>query len=44
MVGLPSATAWVVFGFPIFWIAYTVIFMIVSRGWKKEAGDKEVEG
>jgi hypothetical protein len=36
MFGLPGATAWLVFGFPLFWLLYTVVFLIVSRNWKKE--------
>ena len=39
MVGLPVETALVVFGFPAFWIIYTVVFLYRSRDWKDDAGD-----
>ena len=35
MLGLPLETAAVVFGFPLFWVVYTVVFLVVSRGWKR---------
>ena len=37
MFGLPLETALLVFGFPVFWIIYTVIFLIVSRNWSKDS-------
>ena len=37
MFGLPAATALLVFGFPILWIAYTIGFLIVSRDWENDA-------
>jgi len=39
MFGLPFETALVVFGFPIFWVIYTAVFLYRSRGWKDDAGD-----
>jgi hypothetical protein len=36
MFGLPLGTTLLVFGFPIFWILYLIVFLYVSRGWGKE--------
>jgi hypothetical protein len=36
MFGLPTSTTLLVFGFPLFWIVYTIVFLIVSRGWSSE--------
>lgn len=41
MFGLPTTTALLVFGFPLFWILYTIVFLVVTREWDKEgAGDE----
>lgn len=41
MFGLPVETALLVFAFPVFWILYTIVFLIVSRNWKRdETGDR----
>lgn len=37
MFGLPIETALLVFGFPLFWILYTMVFMLVTRDWDKDA-------
>jgi len=37
MFGLPLSTTLLVFGFPAFWIAYTIGFLILSRGWVHES-------
>jgi hypothetical protein len=39
MFGLPFETALVVFGFPLFWIIYTAVFLYRSRDWKDDSGD-----
>ncbi len=41
MFGLPVETALLVFGFPVFWILYTIAFLALSKDWGKEdvAGD-----
>ena len=41
MFGLPAGTAFLVFGFPLIWIVYTIGFWIVSRDWdaEEQAGD-----
>ena len=33
MFGLPIETALLVFGFPAFWIAYTIVFLVRTRDW-----------
>ncbi len=33
MFGLPAATSWVLFGFPAFWVVYTIVFFVKSRNW-----------
>ncbi len=38
MFGLPLSTTLLVFGFPVFWIAYTIGFLIVSRDWVGDSG------
>ena len=40
--GLPLETSLLVFGFPLLWIIYTVIFLVRSRDWEKESADEEV--
>lgn len=39
MFGLPVETALIVFGFPVFWIAYTAVFLIRTRRWEAEERD-----
>ena len=43
MFGLPFSTTLLVFGFPVFWIAYTIAFLIVSRDWAEDSspGDED---
>ena len=36
MFGLPTTTALLVFGFPALWVAYTAVFLYLSRNWKKD--------
>ncbi len=33
MFELPLSTTLVILGFPLFWVAYTVIFLLVTRKW-----------
>jgi hypothetical protein len=35
MFGLPLETSIIVFGFPLFWIVYTIIFLHRSRDWEQ---------
>ncbi len=39
MFGLPAETALVVFGFPVFWIVYTLVFLRRTRHWEQEDND-----
>lgn len=41
MFNLPPFTTAVIMGVPAFWVLYTVGFMWISRGWKRE--DVEVD-
>ena len=41
MFGLPLSTTFLVFGFPLFWVAYTIGFLYVSRNWTDEAGGQD---
>jgi len=43
MFGLPGATAALVFGFPAFWLLYTLIFLWRTKDWSK-AWEKEDYG
>ena len=36
MFGLPIETTLLVFGFPLAWIVYTVVFMAVTRDWERD--------
>jgi hypothetical protein len=38
MFGLPIETVLLVFGFPVFWILYTIVFFVVTRDWGKDVG------
>ena len=42
MFGLPLETSLVVFGFPLFWIVYTIVFLLRSKGWE-DASDVDTE-
>ncbi len=37
MFGLPLRTTLLVCGFPVFWIAYTIGFLIISRNWSRDS-------
>ena len=40
MFGLPLETSVIVFGFPVFWIVYTIVFLIRTRDWeRRDDGD-----
>lgn len=41
MFGLPFETAALVFGFPLFWIGYTLVFLYRTRNWEKEEPDRD---
>ena len=42
MFELPLSTTLLVFGFPLFWIVYTLVFLYRTRDWKRE--EKRWEG
>ena len=37
MFELPLGTTLLVFGFPIFWIVYTLVFLVLTRDWRDES-------
>ena len=37
MFGLPWSTTFLVFGFPLLWILYTIGFLLLTRDW--DTGD-----
>jgi hypothetical protein len=41
MFGLPIETFLLVFGFPVLWIIYTLVFMRRSRDWDDETADRD---
>lgn len=41
MFGLPIETSIVVFGFPLFWIVYTIVFLHRSRDWEQKSKSEE---
>jgi hypothetical protein len=34
--GLPWSTTVLVFGFPLVWIAYTLVFLAATRAWERD--------
>ena len=36
MFGLPTATVVIIFAIPAIWVIYTLVFVVLSRGWKAE--------
>ena len=43
MFGLPLETSLIVFGFPVFWIIYTIVFLVRTKDWEQDraSGDGE---
>jgi hypothetical protein len=42
MFGLPWSTTFLVFGFPLLWILFTLGFLYVSRNWRRaETGEAD---
>ena len=39
MFNLPLSTTLLVFGFPVFWILYTLGFLFLTRHWKRSEED-----
>ncbi|HSC26414.1 MAG TPA: hypothetical protein VLD67_04015 [Vicinamibacterales bacterium] len=40
MFGLPLSTFLLVFGFPLFWILYTIGFLLLSRSWERDGEER----
>lgn len=34
MFGLPASTTFLVFGFPLIWVIYTIVFLFLTRSWQ----------
>lgn len=41
MFDLPLSTTLLVFGFPAFWILYTIGFLALTRRWESREADRE---
>jgi len=41
MFGLPIETTLLVFGFPAFWILYTLVFLYRSRHWDQDSASRD---
>jgi hypothetical protein len=41
MFGLPLETTLLVFGFPLLWIVYTAIFLLVTRNWEHDTPEED---
>ncbi len=41
MFGLPIETTLLVFGFPLFWIVYTLVFLYRTRHWSDDDAQQE---
>lgn len=44
MFELPLSTTLLVFGFPAFWILYTIGFLIATRNWSRAESERSAEG
>ena len=40
MFGLPLSTTLLVLGFPLFWILYTIGFLLLTRNWDNEGDER----
>ena len=36
LFGLPTETTLILFGFPVFWIIYTLVFLYRTRHWEDD--------
>jgi len=36
MFDLPLSTTLLLVGFPVFWIVYTIAFLVVTRNWRND--------
>lgn len=44
MFGLPAVTTAVLIGIPLFWVLYTIGFLVISRNWAREDIDTDTPG
>lgn len=44
MFGLPAVTTAVLIGIPLFWVLYTIGFLVVSQNWAREDADTDAPG
>lgn len=44
MFGLPASTTFLVFGFPVLWIVYTLLFLYRSRNWERDSISEDPGG
>ena len=40
MFGLPVSTSLLVLGFPLLWILYTIVFLILSKHWENDGDER----
>ena len=43
MFDLPLSTTLLLFGFPLFWVVYTLVFLVITRNWRDETSPPESE-
>lgn len=43
MFDLPLSTTLLVFGFPAFWILYTLAFLFLTRNWAKDSAGEDAQ-
>ena len=42
MFGLPIETVFLVFGFPVFWIVYTIVFFLWTSSWRDDEKENDI--
>ena len=40
MFGLPLSTVLLVLGFPLFWILYTITFLLLTKDWENDGEER----
>ncbi len=41
MFELPWSTTLLLLGFPLFWIVYTIVFLLRTRGWRDDEREED---
>ncbi len=41
MFDLPLSTTFLLLGFPLFWIVYTLVFLLRTRGWRDDEREED---